>query len=171
MQQVSLEDGSFPQYTSIAQLPPILQIHVQRVQYDKESKKMYKSDSHLKLRETIYLDRYMDSRDPSLLQRRRETWRWKDELKRLEARRKVLTRTDVSIAPPKPYLSCFITSTTNFCGFQVNMTVPEMLHLTKDWLSEFQSAGMDDLIMNDPTLPNALATEANRVKRELDGEC
>ncbi|KAI9813536.1 MAG: ubiquitin-specific protease ubp2 [Thelocarpon impressellum] len=144
VQEVSLEDGSFPQYTSIAQLPPILQIHVQRVQYDKESKKMYKSDSHLKLRETIYLDRYMDSRDPSLLEKRRQSWKWKEDLRRLETRREALGGTDV------------------------DMSVPDMLHLTKHWLEDVRSDDKSDLTIKEPGMSVALADEAEGVRRELD---
>ena len=95
VQEVTIEEGNFPQYTSIARLPPVLQIQVQRVQYDVKNKKTYKSDAHLRLRETIFLDRYMDVEDEVLLQRRQETWRWKEELDRLEARRRELLQTEV----------------------------------------------------------------------------
>ncbi|KAI9840285.1 MAG: ubiquitin-specific protease ubp2 [Thelocarpon superellum] len=143
VQEVSLADGTFPQYTSIARLPPILQIHVQRVQYDKESKKMYKSDSHLKLRETIYLDRYLESSDPVVLEKRRATWRWKEELRRLEARREELSKTEV------------------------NMDVSDMLRMTKDWLMDLQQSGVDDLVVLDPGLSDVLASESDEIKREV----
>lgn len=95
MQEVVLKDGKARQYTSIANLPPILQIQVQRVQYDVKNKKVYKSDAHLGIKETIFLDRYMDSKDPALLQKRQETWRWKAELEELEATRAALNQIEV----------------------------------------------------------------------------
>lgn len=102
MQEVVIKNGKFPQYTSIAHPPPILQIQVQRVQYDVQNKKTYKSEAHLRLRKTIYLDRYMDrdeddeEDDRALLERRRESWRWKEELRRLETKRQALLKTEVS---------------------------------------------------------------------------
>lgn len=83
------------QYTSIAHLPPVLQIQVQRVQFDVKTKKTYKSDAHLRLRERIYLDRYMVSKDPVILQKRQEAWRWKDQLRELEEKKLRLLQTEV----------------------------------------------------------------------------
>lgn len=94
-QDVTMKDGSFVQYTSIAHLPPILQIQVQRVQYDVENKKTYKSEAHLQLRETIHLDRYVDAKEPMLLRRRQETWKWKERLKQLEEKKRELLETEV----------------------------------------------------------------------------
>lgn len=94
-QEVTLKDGRFMQYTSIAELPPILQIQVQRVQFDAKNKKTYKSDAHLQLRDRIFLDRYVVSKDPVILQKRQETWQWKEELIRLEERKSALQQTEV----------------------------------------------------------------------------
>ena len=90
-----MQDGRFPQYSSIAHLPPILQIQVQRVQYDVKNKQTYKSDAHLRLREEIYLDRYVDSEEPTLLQKRKQSWRWKEEFGRLAAKKAELLQTEV----------------------------------------------------------------------------
>lgn len=84
-----------PQYTSISQLPPILQIMVQRVQFDPEKRSVFKSNHHLELKETIYLDRYMDSSDADLLQRRRECWEWKKQLLIMEKRMAQLVNSEV----------------------------------------------------------------------------
>lgn len=95
-QEVTMKDGRFMQYTSISRLPRILQIQIQRVQFDVKNKKTYKSDAHLRLREKIYLDRYMVSRrDPVILEKRKETWRWKDELRKLEEKKMRLLQTEV----------------------------------------------------------------------------
>ena len=42
------------------------------------------------------MDRYMDSSDADLLQRRRECWEWKKQLALLESRRGELATSDVS---------------------------------------------------------------------------
>jgi ubiquitin carboxyl-terminal hydrolase 25/28 len=150
-QEVSLEDGTHPQYTSISQLPPILQIHVQRVQYDKASKKMYKSDSQLKLRETIYLDRYMESEDPELLEKRRQAWKWKDALEALHERRAQLVKTEVA-----------------------GLGIPEVLDLTSEWLLETQRAeGQDQdgekVVGDDEGAIEELRLRAQQARDELSG--
>ena len=95
VQEVEVEGGVAPQYTTISQIPPVLQILVQRVQYDQEKGSSFKSVNHLDLKETIYMDRYMDSLEDDLIERRQKSWGWKKELKNLEERKKELTRTDV----------------------------------------------------------------------------
>ena len=96
VQEVEIGGGVEPQYTSISVLPPILQIHVQRSLYDREKKAAFKSTNHLELKETIFMDRYMDSDDPDLLDRRRQCWQWKEQIRNLEHRRAQLAETNVS---------------------------------------------------------------------------
>ena len=98
VQDVEIAGGVEPQYTSVSVLPPVLQIHVQRSLYDREKKAAFKSTNQLDLKETIYMDRYMDSNDLGLLERRKQCWRWKKELLFLEKRRNQLATSDVSDA-------------------------------------------------------------------------
>ncbi|KAJ3575232.1 hypothetical protein NP233_g1222 [Leucocoprinus birnbaumii] len=49
---------------SLLQLPPILQIQLQRVQFNRETLQPYKSQAYVKFSETIYLDRFMDDVAP-----------------------------------------------------------------------------------------------------------
>ena len=97
VQDVEVGGGVEPQYTSISVLPPILQVHVQRSLYDREKKAAFKSTNHLELKETIYMDRYMDSEDCDLLERRRQCWQWKKEVLSLGKRRDQLAKSDVSV--------------------------------------------------------------------------
>ncbi|KAL4938145.1 hypothetical protein BDV06DRAFT_61519 [Aspergillus oleicola] len=92
IQKVNVEDSVAEQYATISKLPPILQIQVQRVQFDSVKKRSFKSTHHLDLKEMIYLDRYMDTRQPEILNRRKQCWEWKDTLRKLEARRAELLR-------------------------------------------------------------------------------
>ena len=96
VQEVEVGGALEPQYTTISQLPPVLQVHVQRAQFDPEKKSSFKSNHHLELKETIYMDRYMDTADEDLMQRRRECWTWKKDLAHLQARKLDLTKTNVS---------------------------------------------------------------------------
>ena len=95
MQKVDVEGAEAEQFGAISKLPPILQIQVQRVQFDQVKKTSFKSTHHLELKETIYLDRYMDAHDGDLFERRQESWKWKDELRKLEARKAELVHAEV----------------------------------------------------------------------------
>ncbi|OJJ49211.1 hypothetical protein ASPZODRAFT_111904 [Penicilliopsis zonata CBS 506.65] len=96
VQKVDVEGAVAEQYGAISKLPPVLQIQVQRVQFDPVKKSSFKSTHHLELLDTIYMDRYMDTQNLEILNRRRECWQWKNKLKTLEARRDELLRKDES---------------------------------------------------------------------------
>ena len=95
VQDVEVGEGTEPQYATISQLPPVLSILIQRAQFDPVKKTTFKSDNHLELKEIIYLDRYMDSNDDDLNERRQESWAWKRRLAILEKRRAQLITSDV----------------------------------------------------------------------------
>ncbi|KAJ5929511.1 Peptidase C19 ubiquitin carboxyl-terminal hydrolase 2 [Penicillium verhagenii] len=92
VQSISVENAEAEQYGSITRIPPVLQIQVQRVQFDPVKKTSYKSTNHLQLVERIYMDRYMDTSRTDLLERRRQCWEWKKSLASIETRRAELLR-------------------------------------------------------------------------------
>ncbi|KAF5385340.1 hypothetical protein D9615_001037 [Tricholomella constricta] len=49
---------------SLIDLPPVLQIQLQRVQFNRETLQPYKSQAYVKFGETIHMDRFMDNADP-----------------------------------------------------------------------------------------------------------
>jgi ubiquitin carboxyl-terminal hydrolase 25 len=70
-------------FLSISRLPPIFQIQIDRAGLDQK-----KNNHHVELKETIYLDRYLEEdTNAALMERRQEAWMWKKELADLEARR------------------------------------------------------------------------------------
>ena len=95
VQEVEVGGAEEPQYTTISQLPPVLQILVQRAQYDVVTKTSFKSNNFLEFKETIYMDRYMDSEDPELMVRRKACWAWKKSLATLQARKRGLDANEV----------------------------------------------------------------------------
>ena len=95
VEDVAVAGGIEPKYYTISQLPPILQIHIQRGQYDPQTKKESKSDNHLDFKDLVYMDRYMDTSDAELLERRKQSWDWKRKLSSLEARRDKLIASEV----------------------------------------------------------------------------
>lgn len=97
VQKVNIDNSIAEQYGAISKLPPVLQVQVQRVQFDPVKKSSFKSTHHLDLKETIYLDRYMDTQHPEILKRREQSWEWKKSLRKLEARRAELLRKNVCL--------------------------------------------------------------------------
>ncbi|CUS10447.1 unnamed protein product [Tuber aestivum] len=142
IEQVDLEGREAKRFLSISHLPPILQIQVQRVQYDRARASAYKSNSHLKFPETIYLDRYMETDEPDLKAKREESWVWKEELKALEQRLAELTKTPAGIR------------------------VPEALEYTHQWLSELKS-DIDEIEVQ-PALLRELEQRAVSVQQESE---
>jgi len=49
---------------SLIDLPPLLQIQLQRVQFDRDTQQAYKSQAYIKFGETLYLDRFLESAGP-----------------------------------------------------------------------------------------------------------
>lgn len=97
VQDVEVGGGIEPQYATLSQLPPILSILIQRAQFDPTKKTTFKSDNHLELKETIYMDRYFDSTNPTLIERREESWAWKRRLTELQRRAQHLHQTDMGV--------------------------------------------------------------------------
>ncbi|KAI5842390.1 hypothetical protein DFP73DRAFT_479904, partial [Morchella snyderi] len=142
IEQVDLEGREARRYLSISHLPPILQIQVQRVQFDRARSAAYKSNSHLKFDETIYLDRYIDTDNQDLKERREKSWQWKEELKILERRKVTMTKT------------------------QAGVKLSEALDLTREWLSGIDSTE-DDMEIN-PTVLAELEERSKAMRRELE---
>ncbi|KAI8350593.1 hypothetical protein EDC96DRAFT_567370 [Choanephora cucurbitarum] len=110
----------------VKSFPPILQIHIQRVQFNRELVRAYKSKAHVHFDKAIYLDRYTEE----LEDKRAQLASWRAELDKITQRvkraeqflktQKVLIRCQIerskekrkqighdlnSIAPVKKYIS------------------------------------------------------------------
>ena len=100
-EEVDVGEAKESQYTTISVLPPILQIHIARAQYDKEKASLFKSNHHLAFPPVVFMDRYVDAPgDADLHQRRHESWAWKRELARLEKQEAALEKTSLGIDLP-----------------------------------------------------------------------
>ena len=150
IQEVEVGGAYEPQYTTLSQIPPILQVLVQRVQFDHQEKKPYKSNHHLELRETIYMDRYVDSADPDLMQRRRECWDWKTHLAEYEKRKLELTTAHLGMSLPE-----LLASTT---GYLEQLTSDEIITTSTE----------TDLIKASPTLIENLKIAGEETKKEVE---
>lgn len=97
-EQMVMDQGQLtPSYSSIVRLPPVLQIHLMRTAFDTTKNTQIKISTTVDIPETLYLDRYMDASDESvLMSRRREAWKWKAALAKMERRVKTLRSEDES---------------------------------------------------------------------------
>jgi len=57
---------------TLVETPPLLQIQLQRVQFNRDTLQPYKSQAYVKFGETIYMDRFLDSADPQKKARGKE---------------------------------------------------------------------------------------------------
>lgn len=90
LQEVEVDGAIERQYTTISAIPPVLQVHITRGEFDKEKQTSTKSNHHIEMRPTIYMDRYLDPanpHNPNLIKRRKECWAWKERLAELKERK------------------------------------------------------------------------------------
>lgn len=84
--------GGSSRYESLSRAPPIFQVYLDRLGFDPVTKRAGKLHHYVQLKETIYLDRYLETEvDSQLMERRQQVWAWKKELADIQARRDDLT--------------------------------------------------------------------------------
>ncbi|KAI9318471.1 hypothetical protein BX666DRAFT_1855352 [Dichotomocladium elegans] len=88
---------------TVSAFPPVLQIQVQRVQFDRETSNIYKSNAFVKLEKTLYLDRYSEENFEALAGRRREVAEWQRQLNHHKAIIRQLTE-DKAYPMPIPQM-------------------------------------------------------------------
>jgi hypothetical protein len=99
---------------TVKSFPPILQILVQRVQFDRATANVYKSNAYIQLEKTIYLDRYADNNFEELKDRRAQVAEWRNELDKYKKQVDKYTKSD-----------------------KCKMPIPDMLEATRQVLSDF----------------------------------
>ncbi|KAF2814049.1 cysteine proteinase [Mytilinidion resinicola] len=86
-------------YEEINRLPPILMINVRRLVFDKESKRAKRIESHLRLEDVLYLDRYLDQTtslsSKELLSLREKKWETDKKRRELENMKKELETSEL----------------------------------------------------------------------------
>lgn len=144
-QLVDVAGSKAPSYNSIKKLPPILQIQIQRSDFDDVLKTSCKNHSFMPFPETIYMDRYVhtEDQDSSIMRRRRQTWKWKAQLRDLQARHDALNNPNEDI------------------------NVPDALAATKYYITSLQDEGLDGIEIP-PDLPMVLEDRIAEVSIELE---
>ncbi|KAK9462669.1 uncharacterized protein V1516DRAFT_670846 [Lipomyces oligophaga] len=98
VETVNLDDRPARRFVTLQQLPPVLQVQVQRVQFDRKQGRAYKSNAPLIFDQMVYMDRYMDQLNVSgidIQQRREQLWQWQEEKKRLVNERDKLVNGEI----------------------------------------------------------------------------
>lgn len=140
-QDVEVAGTVEPQYTTISLLPPILQIHINRTNFDREKQTNIKSNHLFDFSDTIYVDRYTDLADPELVERRKQKWAWKKQLVDLETHRK-----------------------------RLEVDGPEKFGQLRKLLENINAPGDKDPIDVSQTLLEKLESEEIRLKEEAQGK-
>lgn len=84
------EYGDVKRTVSVTSLPTILQVQIQRVYYDRERFMPFKSIEPVPFTDKLYMDRYVESDNQELLEKKIETSKMKERLRYLQERRKEL---------------------------------------------------------------------------------
>ncbi|EHY59563.1 ubiquitin thiolesterase [Exophiala dermatitidis NIH/UT8656] len=161
------QDGT-QSYTSIARLPPVLNIALDRVAWNQQAKRQEKLNHHVEVPETVYMDRYLESaNDSELLQRRQQTWEIKKELAALCARRDVLEEKHVSKPPSSTHSQQLMQDLQG-----QSKDLPGLLKdakLTLEYLAElFKDPVSEDVDVNPDTVAK-LGILAENARSELEG--
>ena len=80
--------GGSSRYESLSRAPPVFQVYLDRLGFDPVTKRAGKLHHYVQLKETIYLDRYLEADvESQLMERRQQVWAWKKELAEIQARK------------------------------------------------------------------------------------
>lgn len=95
---VTIDGKDARRRVTLVDVPPVLQIQLKRVQYDRVLKKIWKSNAHMSFGETLTMDRYLeiDPENAEAVARRDQSINLRQELERLRLRFKSLSDGKVS---------------------------------------------------------------------------
>lgn len=138
-------------YKSIRYLPPVLQISMPRIGFDRNRGGTFKSEEMIKLEDELYMDRYCDASHPEIAQRRRRCWIWRRQLQALKKEQKALSQTGIE----------------QMDGPSAVSESAEYLKGVVESNSMLQEVGIDNIEL-DEDLPSTLASEAHEQSKRLD---
>ncbi|KAF8531532.1 hypothetical protein JB92DRAFT_2691869 [Gautieria morchelliformis] len=136
---------------SLVDLPPMLQIQLQRVQFNRDTLQPYKSHAYVRFGETLHMDRFLDSADPA---KRAQSKSVQSDLNACRDRIHALTRDKGA---------SFIDSLSRTFDFLSNQDVVTLSGADEDLLGHLQA----EHIALQAELSD-LRTKAARLKEELE---
>lgn len=84
---LDLEDGEVKRSLTITELPKILQIQIQRVQFDRVRLMPVKSNDPIPFSNQLYMDRYLETEDQTIITKRQEVFHWRRRVGELNKKR------------------------------------------------------------------------------------
>ncbi|KAG0183416.1 ubiquitin-specific protease ubp2 [Apophysomyces sp. BC1021] len=129
---------------TVSTFPPVLQIIVQRVQFDRATVNVYKSNSFVQFDKIIYLDRYCGNNFEALADRRAQVTAWRKEI---ESNNRSIEQLTNNKAYPMP--------------------VPDMLEATAHILAEYRKEQNKDVHIYEKAL-EVLQKEADTAKNLIE---
>ncbi|KAG1886129.1 hypothetical protein F4604DRAFT_1724815 [Suillus subluteus] len=102
---------------TLVDLPPLLQIQLQRAQFNRETLQPYKSQAYVRFGETIYMDRFLDTADPGKRARSKEV---QAELNTQRERLRLLTQDKHAPFPAS------LKNTLDFLSKQETLILPDV---------------------------------------------
>ncbi|KAJ3766163.1 hypothetical protein FB446DRAFT_758748 [Lentinula raphanica] len=121
---IEYEGQYVPMEVGLVKVPPLLQVQLQRVQFNRELLQSWKSQAYVKFGETLYMDRFMDNADPD---KRKKSKQVQDELNACRERLKLLTKSKsntVSFSDALQTTSNFLSSSSTFLS-SLSIPVPQ----------------------------------------------
>ncbi|KAJ3760944.1 hypothetical protein EV360DRAFT_38833 [Lentinula raphanica] len=121
---IEYEGQYVPMEVGLVKVPPLLQVQLQRVQFNRELLQSWKSQAYVKFGETLYMDRFMDNADPD---KRKKSKQVQDELNACRERLKLLTKSKsntVSFSDALQTTSNFLSSSNTFLS-SLSIPVPQ----------------------------------------------
>lgn len=96
---VEIEGKAARRRVSLVEVPALLQIQLQRVQYDREEKKIFKSNQHMSFGPEISMDRYLEPEtgDEDAKRRKLTTSQLREEMEGCRSRLRKLQEPKVRI--------------------------------------------------------------------------
>jgi ubiquitin carboxyl-terminal hydrolase 25/28 len=142
--------GGSSRYESLSRAPPVFQVYLDRLGFDPVTKRTGKLHHYVQLKETIYLDRYLEADvDSQLMERRRQVWAWKKQRAEILARKDELSGNELH----PDAVSAFTNARQIMLGLQEiamgedddDIEVPSATIATLESLAEQTQAELDSL--------------------------
>ena len=137
-----LEDGPVKRSLTITELPKILQIQIQRVQFDRIQLRPVKSNDPIPFEEKLYMDRYLETDDEVIINKRKEIFQWRRRVEELSK------------------IKADLTSTSNH-----GMTTKDVLKTTRDYLKSDAVQLLQ--VTTDMNTLEVLDTEIERLEKQM----
>lgn len=135
---LELENEEVKRSLTISELPNILQIQIQRVQFDRVRLIPVKSNDPIPFEEKLYMDRYLETDDETVIRKRKEIFHWRRRVELLTRKREEIMKTNEQgmtirdiMKTTRDYLK---SDSVKQLGIPVDMNTLEILDLEIDRL-------------------------------------